>query len=217
MKRICLVSLPIIALMAVSNAPAYEQGDYVFRAGLTMVAPDDSSSNVFVDGADLGVGVSVDDNTQLGLNFAYFLTDRWSLEVLAATPFSHDITLDTVGPLAEVKHLPATLTANYYFNDPSSEFQPYAGAGINYTIIFDEEFTSDNVSAGFSSLDADNSFGLSFQAGMDIMLNEQWHVNASVRWIDIDTDADFILSGDTGTVSVEIDPWVYTISLGYTF
>lgn len=51
MKRICLVSLPIIALMAVSNAPAYEQGDYVFRAGLTMVAPDDSSSNVFVAGA----------------------------------------------------------------------------------------------------------------------------------------------------------------------
>ncbi len=217
MKRIYLISMLAVALMAIPSANAYEQGDYIFRAGLTMVDPDSSSSNVFVDGTDLGVGVSVENNTQLGVNFAYFFRDQWSLELLAATPFKHDVNLDTVGRLGEVKHLPPTLTANYYFNDPAKGIQPYIGAGINYTFIFSEKFTPANRAAGFGNLDADNSFGLSAQVGVDFMLSGPWHLNASARWIDIDTDATFRVAGDPGRVSISIDPWVYTLSVGYRF
>ncbi len=114
--------------------------------------------------------------------------------------------------------MPPSLTANYYFNDASSAFQPYIGAGINYTIFFDEEFTSANAGAGLSDLSLDNSFGLTAQVGMDYIVDKKWHVNASVRFIDIDTDATFKVGEADGVVSdIEIDPWVYTISVGYTF
>lgn len=202
---------------ATSPALAYEEGTWIIRGGLSNVAPDDSSSNVSVAGTDLGVGVNVDSNVQIGLNFVYFIQDNIALEVLAATPFSHDIGLNTVGALGSTKHLPPTVSVNYHFAEPSAAFQPYVGAGVNYTVFFDEEFTSANADAGFSDLDLDDSFGLALQVGFDYMINDRWLFNASARWIDIDTDAKFDLNGDTGAVSVEIDPMVYTISLGYRF
>ncbi len=210
-------ALTIAALGLTSQAFAYETGDWIVRVGATNVAPDDSSGNVFVGGNDLGIGVNVDSNTQLGLNFAYFVTPKWNVELLAATPFSHDIGLNTVGALGSTKHLPPSLTANYYLADSDAKFQPYVGAGLNYTIFFDEDFTGANDSAGFKDLDLDASFGITAQAGFDYMIDSKWHVNASVRWIDIDTDATFTLNGAPGSVDVEIDPFVYTLSVGYKF
>lgn len=218
MKKLILsVAISTALLSAISPALAFEQGDWVVRAGMTNVAPDDSSSNVNVGGVDLGVGVNVDGNTQLGLNFVYFYSQQLAIEVLAATPFSHDIGLNTVGALGNTKHLPPTLSANYYFADPSAKFQPYVGAGVNYTIFFDEEFTSANTSVGFSDLDLDSSLGLAAQVGFDYMLDDKWLVNASVRWIDIDTEASFDLNGSAGSVDVSIDPFIYSITAGYRF
>ncbi|MAA86818.1 MAG: outer membrane protein OmpW [Haliea sp.] len=218
--------LGLIALSVAAAAPgayAFQQGDFIVRAGLTNVSPDDSSSNIFV-GSDLGFNLSVGDDTQLGLNIAYFITDRLNIEVLAATPFTHDVNFGVSDPLGtgdrlgEGTHLPPTITLNYYFNNPSSAFQPYVGAGINYTVFFDEDFTSANDAAGLKNLSLDNSFGLSAQLGVDYMVNDQWFINGSVRWIDIDTEASFNLNGTPGNVnSIEIDPMVYTISLGYRF
>ncbi|MCV2885664.1 outer membrane beta-barrel protein [Aestuariibacter sp. AA17] len=212
-----LISALLIALTGTAQAAIPEAGSWLVRAGSTTVAPDDSSSNVFVGGADLGIGVSVDNNTQLGLNLAYFVSDNVSVELLAATPFQHEIELNSVGQLADIKHLPPSVTVNYYMMDKNSVFQPYVGAGLNYTVFFDEEFTSANRDAGFSDLDLDSSFGLTAQLGMDYHINDSWHVNASARWIDIDTDATFKAGGVEGSVSVDIDPWVYSVMVGYTF
>lgn len=208
-----LLATPLVA----TQAQAYEKGDWLVRAGATNVSPDDSSSNVFVGGADLGVGVSVGSNTQLGLNIAYFVTPNWSVELLAATPFEHDLDLNTVGALGSVKHLPPTLSAIYYPMDSASAWQPYVGLGLNYTFFFEEEFTGANANAGFSNLDLDASFGVSAQAGFDYQLDDKWHINASVRWMDIDTEATFDLNGSAGRVDVDIDPFVYTLSIGYRF
>lgn len=170
--------------------------------------------------------MNVDNNTQLGLNIAYFFTDNWNVEVLAATPFSHDIGIGGGINLGSTKHLPPTVTANYFFADPAAKFQPYAGIGINYTIFFDEEFNDgtvgvikDAAGATISDLDLDASFGLSAQLGADYQLSDNMFINASIRYIDIETEADFKVNGaDLGKIeTVDIDPWVYTISVGYKF
>ncbi|WP_100657521.1 OmpW family outer membrane protein [Alteromonas flava] len=225
-----------LALAAMTLAPAafaYEKGDILVRGGLTTVAPDDSSTNILVGGADFALGgqtvggVNVDSNTQLGLNVAYFFTPHWNVEVLAATPFSHDIDLGDGTNLASTKHLPPTVTANYFFADPAAKFQPYVGVGLNYTIFFDEEFNGATAGvietatggAVVSDLDLDASFGFSAQAGADYFFSDDMFINASVRYIDIETEADFKVSGsDIGKIeSVTIDPWVYTVSIGYKF
>ncbi len=208
------------------SALAYEAGDWVVRAGVTQVSPDESSSVVSLDndgGAFFGTtsGVSVDNNAQLGLNIQYMLSPSLGIELLAATPFKHDI--DGSGsisgvPVGDTKHLPPTLSANYYFNTGSA-FMPYVGAGLNYTVFFDEN-VSGALKDGFgaNNLKLDNSFGLAAQAGFDYKLNDNWLVNASVRWISIETDATISLDGGSEvTTSVDIDPFVYTLSVGYAF
>lgn len=224
MKRSTYLLSAFVTTALSSAAVAFEKDDIIVRVGTATVAPDESTSNIVVDGNDLGVALDIDNNTQLGLNFAWFFADNMNVEVLAATPFKHDVNFSVADPLGtgdqlgEVTHLPPTVTVNYYFNDPSSAFQPYVGVGLNYTFIFDEEFTAANEAIGLADLSLDNSFGLAAQFGVDYMLNDKWFLNGSVRWIDIDSEASFNLNGTAGVVdSIEIDPLVYTVSVGYRF
>ena len=176
-----------------------DQGDWLVKFGGVNVDPDSSSRGVVADDA-----VSVDDNTQLFVTATYMLKENIGLEILAATPFSHDILLDGVGKIAETDHLPPTVSLQYHFNTASS-VRPYIGAGLNYTTFFSEDAT-----AAISDIDLDDSWGLALQAGVDIDINEKWFFNADVRKIDISTTADT----DLGSIDVDIDPMVYSIGFG---
>lgn len=81
------------------------------------------------------------------------------MELLAATPFTHNVGLQTVGNVAQVSHLPPSLMAQYYFRDAKDKLRPYLGVGINYTLFFDEKFNDHGKSMGLSDLSAKNSWG----------------------------------------------------------
>lgn len=224
MKKLLLAAC-ITAAVNTAPALAYEAGDWVARGGLTLVSPkSDGSDNIQVPalGGDTGMQVEVDDNIQLGLNLVYFYNANWAVELLAATPFSHTIDLKNSalglgdGELAETKHLPPTVSALYYFAS-NSTFKPYLGLGINYTTFFSEEFTSERQEQGFNSLSLDDSWGIGVQAGFDVALDDSWHINASARYITIDTTAEFKVGDIAGSVDVAIDPWVLSLTAGYTF
>ncbi len=168
----------------------------------------------------------MDSDTQLGLTFAYMFTDHIGLELLAASPFHHEVAVKGLGAsldgkLADVKQLPPTLSLQYYPMDASSKFQPYAGVGINYTMFFGEDLTAKRRSEGFSNMKLQNSVGLAGQLGFDYMLTDRMLVNASVWYIDIDTKA--TIDGPTALgvgqtkVDVKVDPWVYMVGIGYKF
>ena len=113
--------------------------------------------------------------------------------------------------------MPPTLSALYYF-DTNSAFKPYVGLGINYTVFFDEDFASAPKSLGLSNLDLDGSFGLSAQIGADYHLDDKWSLNASMRYIDINTEATFDVAGNNiGKANIDVDPMVYSLMLGYKF
>ena len=145
---------------------------------------------------------------------------------MAATPFSHDVKLggspaglDSLnGGLGNVKHLPPTLSVLYYPMDTQSKFQPYVGVGVNYTMFFDESVDGSAEAKGFSNLDLDNSWGWAGQVGMDYFITDNITLNAQVRYIDIDTEANVELDGvGKLKVDVDIDPWVYMVGIGYKF
>jgi len=224
-KSITQVAASVL-LATLSSAPvlANQAGDIIVRAGITHVAPASNDSAIYANSAPLGATASVEDDSQLGLNFVYFYSDKVAVELLAATPFSHDISISDgtdAANLGSTKHLPPTLSVLYYPNEPSSKWQPYLGAGINYTVFFDDKFNPAQTDSALNleNLNLKNSWGLSAQLGLDYHLEDNWLVNASVRYIDIDTTATFTAVNGTvpGKVDVEIDPWVYTLSLGYKF
>jgi len=226
-KTLFATSLLALALAA-PLAQAHQAGDIILRAGAITVDPHESSSDIWVGalGTDVaGTKATLDSDTQLGLNFAYMVTDHVGVELLAATPFSHDVGVKGMpgafaglnGKLGELKHLPPTLSVVYYPLDANSAFQPYVGAGINYTWFFDTELSSEAEDKGFSGLDLDDSWGLAAQVGMDYMLTDNVMVNAQVRYIDIDTQGSTSFGGREVEVDVDVDPFVYMIGLGYKF
>ncbi|WP_404937765.1 OmpW family outer membrane protein [Pseudomonas sp. JDS08PS003] len=228
-----LLSASLIALaLAAPIANAHEAGDIIVRAGAITVNPKANSSDVKVDrgplaGTNLGGKATMSSDTQLGLNFAYMLTNNIGIELLAATPFEHDVKIKNTalapanGKLGTLKHLPPTLSVVYYPLDNKSTFQPYVGAGINYTWIYDEHVGSRAQAAGFDNFRAKNSWGLAWQVGADYMLTDNIMINAQVRYIDIDTrayvDNNGVAPGTRAKVNVDVDPMVYMVGLGYKF
>lgn len=223
-----LLGASLVALaLAAPAAHAYQAGDMILRAGAITTAPNESSGDLKFDGNKVsGTKATLDSDTQLGLTFAYMLTDHIGLELLAATPFKHTVAVKGLGggldgKLADIKQLPPTLSLQYYPMEPNSRFQPYAGVGINYTLFFDEDLSSARKQQGFSNLKLQDSVGIAGQLGMDYMLTDNLLVNASVWYVDIDTKAS--VNGPTALdysktkVDVDVDPWVYMVGLGYKF
>lgn len=103
--------------------------------------------------------------------------------------------------------LPPTLTLKWRFA-PCSTFQPYVGAGVNYTLFY-----SNNCKLNNTTMSLRNSWGPAVQAGCDFFISECWFLNVDVKYIWINTNA--TLSGDTsGSVHVNINPWVFGIGFG---
>ena len=221
--RNSILAASLLALAVASPAAhAFKEGDIIVRAGAITVDPHEDSGEIHAGGAAIpGTKATLDSDTQLGLNFAYMVTDHVGIELLAATPFSHSVGVKGLGALdgklGEIKHLPPTLSAVYYPMESASAFQPYVGLGINYTWFFDTELTSEAEDAGFTGLDMKDSWGLAYQVGMDYMLTENIMINGQVRYIDIDTKGTTNILGDEVEVDVDVDPFVYMVGLGYKF
>jgi outer membrane protein len=248
MKSKSVISAVFFILFS-GGASAYQTGEFFVRFGAAHVAPDDSSNGIAIPALSVlsisGTEAQVASDTQLGLTFNYMFSNRLGIEVLASTPFSHTITADLAAAgisglgdvvAGEAKHLPPTLSVIFYplaTND--SSIQPYLGLGINFTVFLQERVdqsledgipviasalgTDLGVSTLPMKLDLDDSWGLAAQIGIDVALNQKWHLNTSIRWIDIDTEATFSSAG-TDIISVDdvaIDPYVYQINLGYKF
>ncbi|PSJ36437.1 outer membrane protein OmpW [Zobellella taiwanensis] len=199
------ISLLVAAALMVPSAFAHQAGDILVRGGAATVTPNSGGDNV------LGTGhLDPDSNTQLGLTLSYMITDNWGVELLAATPFSHSVSTAGLGEVAKIKHLPPTLMGQYYFGNAQSKVRPYVGAGVNYTFFFDEEGRG---ALNNTDVSLDDSWGLAVQAGLDMKVTENWFVNASAWYIDIDTDVDTVV----GTFKTNIDPMVLMVGLGYRF
>ncbi|MCG3728617.1 outer membrane protein OmpW [Vibrio cincinnatiensis] len=207
--------LAVLATLVSTNVLAHQQGDILVRAGLAAVVPNDSSDKIPNTSNELEVNT----NTQLGLTIGYMLTDNFSVELLAATPFSHDIStkLGGLGDIGKTKHLPPTVMVQYYFGEANSAFRPYVGAGVNYTKFFDEKFNSTGKSAELSDLKLDDSWGLAANIGFDYMLDDNWFFNASAWYANIETTAKYKIDSNKVATDVKINPWVFMIAGGYKF
>jgi len=230
MKKQTWVSPLIVGsgmVLAVSSVSAYEAEDWIVRAGAVTVAPDEQSDRVVLPTvpANAFPGVSVDNNTQLSVMGIYMLSDSVGVEVLAATPFSHKIKLGGANiPAGDTKHLPPTVSVQWYPRGNAEGWQPYLGVGLNYTTFFSEDPSQELTDAlgallGASrvGLQLEDSFGLAAQVGVDVPLNNNWSLNLGVWWVDINTTAK--VKTDIGTVKfdVELDPVVYNIGIAYRF
>ncbi len=192
------------------------------RGRVITVMPDESA-DLSVAGAALGGDVDIDSSYVPELDITYFFTDKIAAElILGVTP--HDVKATNVAAvgganvdLGDVTLLPPTLTLQYHFKN-DSKFTPYIGAGINYTLFFDE-----NAGPVADDIDYDASFGGALQVGLDVDLDGKpggwlFNIDAKKIWINTDVTVDFSSAlGATVKADVDINPLVVGVGFGYKF
>lgn len=188
----------LAALVATASAQA---GSWSARLGATWLETVDDSTNA-------AVPVSIEDKLIPELDLTYAFTENWSAELVLTVPQEHEV--KTAGlPLGTFKHLPPTILAKYSFA-PIGAFRPYLGAGVNFTLIFD-----DDLAVGATRLKLDSfSVGPAAQAGFDWALNEKWSLNFDVKRVMIRTDVE---AGGLKLTEARLDPWLYSVGLRYAF
>lgn len=226
MKKQFVAAAVMSAIVALSGpVMAYQAGDVIVRGGIATVAPDIDSGALTMNGASASTPkttVDLESDTQIGLSVTYMVHDQIGVELLAATPFKHTIKvkggLANLDKLADVEHLPPTLTVQYYPMESSSVFQPYVGVGLNHTIFFNEELKGTNKTT-FNGIKLQKSWGLAAQLGADYRINEAWSVNAAAWYVDIETKASFKDAAGTSKykVDVDVDPIVYMVGVAYHY
>ncbi|MEO9470250.1 OmpW family outer membrane protein [Parasphingorhabdus sp.] len=206
-------ALPAVPAMA-------KQGDVLVRVRAINVMPNESSGSVLPGFP--GEEVGVDNSPAPEIDITYMATDNIGFELIAATT-KHSAsgvsgTTGSIGRLASTWVLPPTLTAQYHFA-PEGAIRPYVGAGINYTIFWNEDATDElETAVGTTLVRMSDSFGWALQAGVDIPINERMFLNLDVKYIDINTTATLTTTAArTQTVDIDLDPLVVGIGIGMKF
>lgn len=175
---------------------------WLVRGRVIGMLPDENDGRVGGAPANLGV----DDDVMPELDFTYFFNNNFAAElILGAT--HHDV--DLAGTkITDLWVLPPTLTLQYHL--PMGAFKPYVGAGVNYTTILSSDATS-----AIGSDSWEDSFGFALQAGFDWAIDDRWSFNVDVKKIFLNLDAK--VGAANTPASVDLDPWVVGVGVGYRF
>jgi outer membrane protein len=174
------------------------------------VLPTDSGDVKGISGSDL----SYTDSVIPELDISYYFTKNISAELILGTTQSSihgDGTLGGLGKLGKTWILPPTLTAQYHFTNFGA-FQPYVGAGVNYTMFYNQDATG-----AATDLKVKNAFGVALQAGFDYMIDDHWGVNADVKKIFLRPDFEATVGGADVKGTAKLDPWLVGGGLTYRF
>jgi outer membrane protein len=194
---------PVIAAADILDVP---ENRWQVRARAIQVMPDESSVI-----SPIGGKVHAGNALVPEVDVTYYFTKHIAAELIAATT-NHSVSArgTAIGDvdLGDVWLLPPTLTVQYHFL-PDEDFQPYVGAGINYTMFYNAD------KGGATSVKYSNSFGTALQAGFDYKLADGWYANLDVKKLFLSTDVK--INGGGVRADVDLDPWIVGVGVGYRF
>ncbi len=213
MKKTILATVATAAILVgiASTASAMEAGNFVVRGRALVVAPQEDAT-IGGTGGITGNSISIDNSVVPEVDFSYFFTKNIAAEVIAGvTP--HDVKAKGTSAgdldLGSVWLLPPTVMVQYHF-DEMNKFKPYVGAGLNYTVFF-----NDDAGSSINNIEYGNSFGGALEVGMDYMLDDHWMLNADVKKVWINSDVS--INNSSVTADVDINPWLVGVGVGYKF
>jgi outer membrane protein len=222
-----LKGLTLALLLLSSSASAFEQGDWLVRIRGIDVYPSSRSSTVHTKklGYLKNSHIHAKNSGTAELDFTYMWTSNIGTELILATDKHCVVANKELATTLGTKHvastwvLPPTLLLQYHFF-PCSAFQPYIGAGVNYTLFYNKKCHTNH---SYSNIQLSNSWGVACQVGFDYLINCDWFLNADVKYITMDTTARLkggILghgaAGDAKT-HLRINPWVFGLGIGKRF
>ncbi len=208
----------IVALVLAAGPAAAAQGDFLVRLRAITVQPQEKVGPVLPTFPTSGG--SITNAYAPEIDFTYMLTDNIGVELIAATT-KHCVegggSLAAVGRLACTWVLPPTLTLQYHFV-PEGRVHPYVGAGVNWTMFYNEKASTQLVNAiGATNVNLSNSFSFALQAGVDFDISEKMFLNLDVKYVDMDTNARLTTGALVNNLRADINPLIIGVGVGWRF
>lgn len=211
------MATPALAQSADVARVGIQAGDVLLRVRAITVVPNEDSGGITpaFPNERLAVGNAV----MPEVDATYMATDHLGFELIASTT-KHSAkgtsgTTGGIGTLATTWVLPPTLTAQYHFT-PTAHVRPYLGAGINYTVFWNEK-ASDGLqtAVGRTHVGMKDSVGWAAQAGVDADITPKLFLNLDVKYIDMGTTVrlDTAAAG-TQQVKLDLNPLVFGVGMG---
>lgn len=240
MKKILLGAASLVVLATAvgtmaqaADLPVYKKAapkpveawnPWMIRLRALGVLPDGGSSSVNVLGVPAlsspNSGLKISDQVVPELDISYFFTKNVAAELILGVT-RHEITgtgsLNSL-PIGKAWLLPPTLTLQYHFTDFGA-FKPYVGAGVNYTVFYDQWAANSPVNGlAVTQLHISNSWGAAVQFGFDYMLDQHWGLNVDVKKLWLQPNYSATVNGAIPvTGSAHIDPWLVGTGVTYKF
>ncbi|RXH36750.1 membrane protein [Bradyrhizobium nanningense] len=207
------------------KAPPIEpRNPWMIRLRVLGVLPDTAGSSVNVSGtpslSSPSSGLSISDQVIPELDITYFFTNNLAAELILGVT-NHHISGNgalTGLDIGKTWLLPPTLTLQYHFTD-FGPLKPYLGAGINYTVFFNQSAANTSLAGlAVTDLHLRNQFGAAIQFGFDYMLDRHWGLNFDVKklWLRPEYSA-AINNAIAVTGRAHIDPWLVSGGVAYKF
>lgn len=190
---------------------AAEDSPWMLRARILGISPDDSSSQITLIGGE----ADVDKAFTPDLDVSYFFNDNIAAEIVFLAYSRHDVKAKNTAvgdiDLGSLDLVPPTVTLQYHLM-PENNIRPYVGAGLSYVLIPNE----DSGAATAVRYD-DGVIGTTLQAGFDYFYNDHWCINFDIKrvWVAVDVEVDAL--DTTVQTTVDVDPWLFGIGVGYRF
>lgn len=186
-----LIAVPARAQTSDEPTSGIHAGNVLVRLRAILVAPNESSSGITPTFP--AEHAKLDNSVVPEVDVTYMATDHVGFELIAATSKHRASgitgTTGSIGQLASTWVLPPTLTAQYHFN-PHGAVRPYVGAGVNYTIFYNEKASKGMASTvGPTQVGLSDSVGWAAQAGIDVDVSKRFFANLDIKYVDIDTIA----------------------------
>jgi len=165
-----------------------------------------------VDGID-GSNLSFSNSIIPEMDVSYFFNDNIAAELVLGTTKSTvhgEGSIAGLGNIGKTWLLPPTLTLQYHVTSLGA-FRPYFGAGVNYTMFYNQSGKS------AESLDVKNAFGVAFQAGFDYMVDQHWGLNVDVKKLILRPDFDATVGGSHVSGKANLDPLMIGTGITYRF
>lgn len=192
-------------------AAVSQKSPWQVRVRALGVITDDNGNVDGIAGSDL----SYSDTVIPELDITYYFTENIAAELILGTTWADvkaEGSISGLGTVAEAWLLPPTLTLQYHFTN-FGQFKPYVGAGVNYTIFYNQDGKN-----AMSDLDIENTWGAALQVGFDYMIDESWGVNLDVKKLFLEPDYDITMNDGTKlSGKAELNPWLVGAGITYRF
>ncbi len=202
-----------IAALAAAALPVCAQ-DNVFKLGVTRYDTHSRNNGVTGIGLPPGADAYTGDATTVILVGEHLFTPQIGVELVIGVPPKIKAygsgSVAFLGEVLSARNAAPTLLANWHFGNEGDTWRPYVGLGINYT-----RFVGIESPYGWD-VSLSDSWGPVAQAGLDMRIDKNWSLFASVAAVKVKSD--LVAVGATVIrTTIDFRPIVWSAGVSYRF